>query len=409
MSTANAPKALISGASIAGPTLAYCLCRQGYDVTIVERAPKVRGGGYAIDIRGAAIDVVDRLGIGERLRSKHLDTARITFYGGDGREVASVRPQPRRDSGVRLDYELPRGDLTTELWAVTRDDVEYRFNDSIASIDDDGHGVDVVLRSGLERRVDLVFGADGLHSNVRNLVFGTESRFERYIGWCFAIVTLPNYGGMSEEVRVFNTPGRMAALYAAGESPAEIHGLLCFKTDKPPDGVLRDEQEMRELAVAAFGGVTTWEIPRLLDAIRVADDVYCDSVSQIRMPSWSKGRTALVGDAAHATSFLSGQGTSVSLVTPYVLGHELGLHRDHRHAFSAYEERCRDFAERNQAIADRNFGMCVETARDLWLRNAVIRFVAPALTKLRLAHRMGRKNREAYTAIDLAGYAVPSA
>jgi 2-polyprenyl-6-methoxyphenol hydroxylase-like FAD-dependent oxidoreductase len=342
-------KVLISGASIAGPALAYWLTRYGFEVTVVEKAAEIRGGGYAIDIRGTARDVVDRMGLLPQLRKAHVDTRKISFVDPAGALIAAIRPEAVTGGQEGLDLEVRRGDLADALYAPVRDTVEFLFNDSVATLEDRGDRVDVAFNGGSHRTFDLVIGADGLHSNTRSLVFGPEAKFHRYLGYTFAGFTLSNDLGLEHEAMNWNTPGRAAVLFAH-EPSDRLHGFLIFAQDEPPFDAFRNPEAQRDLVASKFPE-QTWQIPGLVAAMRTADDLFFDVVSQIHMPTWSKGRIALVGDAAHATSFMSGQGSSVSLVGAYVLAGELAGHADHTAAFAAYEHRTREFVEKNQALA----------------------------------------------------------
>ncbi|NEE36943.1 FAD-dependent oxidoreductase, partial [Streptomyces sp. SID7982] len=218
---------LISGASIAGPALAFWLNRYGFAVTVVEKAGALRGGGYPIDARGTALDVVRRMGILPRLRDAHIDLRRLTFLDEDGAEVASLAPHTVTGGVAGADLEVRRGALADALHSAVRDDVEFLFDDSIDTLDQHRHGVDVTFRRGGGRTFDLVVGADGLHSHTRGLVFGPEERFHRYLGYCFAGFTLPNTFGLVRETTMWSAPGRAAVLYAVGGDD-DVHGFLNF-------------------------------------------------------------------------------------------------------------------------------------------------------------------------------------
>jgi 2-polyprenyl-6-methoxyphenol hydroxylase-like FAD-dependent oxidoreductase len=347
--TGTTPKGtvLISGASIAGPTLAYWLTRAGYAVTVVERAPAVRSGGYPIDVRGTALEVVRRMGILPRLRDAHIDLRRLTFLDGNGGEVASVHPHAVTGGVEGRDLEVRRGDLTDALYLAVRDDVEFLFNDSVDTLAPSGDGLDVTFRGGGQRTFDLVFGADGTHSRTRELVFGPEAWFHRYLGYCFAVFPMRNTFGLSHETVMWNTPGRAAALYATGEDD-EVHAFLNFARPEPPSGVFANPEAQRELVAAVFADAG-WEVPGMLAAMHEADDVFFDGVSQIRMPRWHRGRVALAGDAAYAPSFLTGQGSSLALVGAYMLAGSLAG-RDHAAGFAAYEDGTREFVAINQGL-----------------------------------------------------------
>ncbi|MFK4067088.1 FAD-dependent monooxygenase [Streptomyces sp. NPDC029674] len=381
---------LISGASIAGPALAFWLNRHGYAVTVVEKASAPRDGGYPVDVRGTALEVVRRMGILPRLRDAHIDLRRLTFLGEDGSEVVSVDPHTLTGGVAGEDLEVPRGELTGALHAAVRDDVEFLFSDSIAALDQSGPGVDVTFRGGGSRTFDMVIGADGLHSRTRELLFGPEERFHRYLGYCFAGFTMRNALGLSRETVMWNTPGRAAALYAArdtGEGDDEVHAFLNFAQPEPPFGAFRDPRAQRDLVAAVFADAG-WEVPGMLAAMRDADDLFFDVVSQIRMPRWSSGRVALVGDAAYAPSFLTGQGSSLALVGAYMLASSLAG-RDHTTGFAAYERRTRAFVTVNQEqIGKGDAPLFPTTARGLERRNDMLLGLgtAPRSAKGRPAH-----------------------
>lgn len=356
--TAPKRKVLISGASIAGPVLAFWLNRYGYDVTVVEKAGTIRSGGYPIDVRGTALEVVRRMGILPRLQDMHIDLGRLTFLNGDGSEVTSLRPHIVTGGVVGRDVEVRRGDLTEVLYAAVRDDVEFLFNDSIETLQESGGGIDVTFRGGGRRTFDMVFGADGMHSHTRKMLFGPEEQFHRYLGYCFAVFTMPNTFGLSNETVMWNDPGRAAALYAVGGDD-EVHAFLNFSQPEPPLDVLPDPQAQRDLLATVFADAK-WEVPGMLAALRDADDLFFDMVGQIRMPHWSSGRVALVGDAAHAPSFLTGQGTSLALVGAYMLAGSLA-DRDHAAGFAAYEHSTRNFVTLNQNLVGKGGAMLFPT------------------------------------------------
>jgi 2-polyprenyl-6-methoxyphenol hydroxylase-like FAD-dependent oxidoreductase len=346
-------KVLISGASIAGPALAYWLHRYGFDVTVVERANAVRSGGYPIDVRGTAIGVVERMGLLPKLQSAHIDTRKLTFVDANGAPIAVIGPEALGGDSER-DIELPRGALTSLLYELTRNEaIRYRFSDSIDALQDDGASVNVRFKNGEKSgeydRFDIVVGADGLHSNTRALVFGPEEPFNRYLGRCFNLFSMPNRNGFSHEAIAYAEPGRAAVVYAVGDSET-LHAMLVFAADEAPFHSHPDIDKQRKRTTEKFAG-SGWEVPRMVEAMLHADDLYFDTVSQIHMPRWSSGRVVLVGDAAHAPSFLSGQGTSLALVGAYVLAGELANHANPADAFASYEQIVRPYVEANQALA----------------------------------------------------------
>ncbi|GAA4166376.1 FAD-dependent monooxygenase [Phytohabitans flavus] len=362
---------LVSGASIAGPALAFWLNHYGFNVTMVEKSPTPRRGGYPIDVRGTALEVVRKMGILPRLQDAHIDLRRLTFLAGDGSEVVSLHPHTVTGGVTGRDLEIRRGDLTAALHAALPADVELVFDESIDTLEQSDHGVEVTFRGGGRRTFDLVVGADGLHSRTRELVLGPEEQYHRYLGYCFAGFTVPNTFGLSHETVLWNTPGRAAALYAAGDGD-ELHALLSFARAEAPNGAFQDPQAQRDLVNEVFADAG-WEVPGLLAAVHEAEDLFFDGVSQIRMPRWSSGRVALVGDAAYAPSFLTGQGTSLALVGAYMLAGSLARH-DHTGGFAAYEHDTRGFVTANQdLIGNGDPTLLPTTAEALQQRNDRLR------------------------------------
>ncbi len=340
---------------------------------MVERAPAIRVGGYPIDIRGTAMGVIDRMGLRPQIEAAHIASRALTFVDTEGKTIGAIPVYDLTGNEAGQDVELSRGTLTTLLYGLTRHSkVRYRFDDSIEAIADDGAGVDVRFKSGERQRYDVVIGADGLHSHTRRLVFGPEEPFNHYLGYTFNLFSMPNDRGLSHGAIVYAEAGRAAVVLAVRDNPELFVGLI-FATQTPPFGARLDkaEQIRRNYAAFADGG---WEVPRLLDAMRQADDLFFDTVSQIRMPCWSKGRVALTGDAAYAPSFRSGQGTSIALVGSYVLAGEFAAHDDPADAFAAYERIVRPFVEANQALATREAGSLLlpRTREQLETRNRML-------------------------------------
>ncbi|MFT9479783.1 FAD-dependent monooxygenase [Streptomyces sp. Mo3] len=394
MNTAPKRTVLVSGASIAGPALAYWLHRYGFAVTLVEKAAALRGGGYPIDIRGTAVEVVRRMGVLPRLQDAHVAIRRISFVDVEGRPIAALRPEAISGGEEGHDLEIPRGELAEILYGAIRDDAELLFNDSIATLHDHDGGVDVTFRGGARRTFDLVIGADGIHSRTRGLAFGPEEPYHRYLGHSFAGFTMPNHLGLAHEGLTWNVPGRTAVLYAPRDGD-RVHAFLSFLRPDPPLDAFRDPAAQRDLVAGTFAGYA-WEIPRMVAAMRDSDDLFFDVVSQIHMPRWSTGRVALVGDAAYAPSFFSGQGSSLALVGAYVLAGELATGPDHADAYERYERTVRSFVEMNQALAtEGSASVSPRTPEDLARRNEALRDPSPVLNST---------GRKAHSALALPGY-----
>ncbi|MFG2191389.1 FAD-dependent monooxygenase [Streptomyces sp. NPDC048639] len=346
---------LISGASVAGLTAAYWLRRRGYEPTVVERAPGIRPGGHAIDVRGAALDVLERMGLLTEAQRARTQLRGMSMHDGDGNEL--WRSTEMTFSSGRLDsedIELLREDLTQLLYRQTREDVEYLFNDSLTTLDQDPHGISVSFERGRRRTFDLVVGADGLHSTVRQLAFSTERQFIRHLGPHLAVFSTHNFLGLDNWQVWLQDDTASYCIYPARDN-TEIRAMLGF-TSEPIDYDHRDTERQKSLLterMSHLGGDT----PRLLKAMWTASDFYFDAMAQIHMDRWSHGRAVLIGDAGYCPSPLSGQGTSLALVGAYVLADELDrAEGDHRAALPRYEERLRPFVELNQALATENPG-----------------------------------------------------
>jgi 2-polyprenyl-6-methoxyphenol hydroxylase-like FAD-dependent oxidoreductase len=341
---------LISGASAAGPSLAYWLHRYGFKPTVVERSPALRAGGYAIDLRGAAVNVAERMGILDDARKASTDLREVLFVDSKNQTLATMDANFGAGPGKAGDVELLRDDLAQILYAATRDNIDYIFGDSIASLSQHDHGVDVTFERGAPRTFDLVIGADGSHSNVRGLGFGQESLFSHYLGQHVAIFTIPNYLNLDRLWLMHYVPKKMAAIMQYG-SHKHTRALLMFASPKL-NYDHRDTEQQKNIVRKSFAEETGWQFPRLLQEMEHASDFYFDDVSQIRMDRWSNGRIALVGDAACGPTLITGQGTSMALVGAYVLAGELASAAgDYTTAFARYENECRSYMEQNQQIA----------------------------------------------------------
>ncbi|MBP1964515.1 FAD-dependent monooxygenase [Paenibacillus aceris] len=363
---------LISGASIAGPALAYWLIKYGFEVTIVERAPELRRGGYGVDIRGAAISVLERMGILEQVRAADTHMTGVYFMNKDG-QIAGQMSEASMGNQQGLDIEIMRDDLTDILYRLTKDTVRYIWGDSITAIVETESGAEVHFAHRKPQTFDFVVGADGLHSNVRSLTFGEEAQFKRSLGCYISIFTTPNYLKLDHSQQFFTVPGKTVGMYSARDN-TEAKGMFIFqspalKYDR------HDVEAQKELVVKVFGNETGWETQKLIHEMTDAKDFYFDEICQIHMPTWSKGRVTLVGDAAYGPSPLSGQGSSLAIVGAYVLAGELKeANGDFTKAFTAYEQKMRAFVQKNQKVGLVAAGGMIERSNfKIRVRNCMLR------------------------------------
>jgi len=401
LSTENR-RVLIVGASIAGPALAYWLHRHGFTPTVLERAPGLRPGGYKVDIRGAAIDVVEWMGLKPVLAGLETDMQFMSFVNSAGKRVASVPADLFMGRG-EADLEVMRGDLSRVLYDATRAEVEYIFGDSLQALEQTASGVDVTLQNTGARTFDLVVGADGLHSATREFAFGEESRFVKQLGHAVSIGSVPNHLRLDRWELIYSRPGRTVNLYSTGKD-ADAKALFLFTADEL-DYDRRDLAQQRKILRTRFTGAG-WETDRLLDGIDQAEDFYFDTVSQVELATYSAGRVSLVGDAAYCPSFASGQGSSLALVGAYVLAGELkAAGGEHTKAFARYEQLMRPYAEKNLQLGRDNLGrMVAKSGLQSWL-GAVMLKVLPRLPgKDAMIAKLTRPIHDAARAITLEEY-----
>jgi 2-polyprenyl-6-methoxyphenol hydroxylase-like FAD-dependent oxidoreductase len=347
----NNTNVLISGASIGGTTLAYWLNRHGFNVTVVERAPGLRAGGQALDVRGPALEVAERMGVLGELRGRTTGMRGMSMVDGAGTELFSTTEQTFTGGAVDSpDIEVMRDDLCEVLYRAAVGDVEYLFGDSIAAIGQDDDGVQVTFERGAPRTFDLVVGADGLHSNVRRLVFGAESEFITHLGTYLAVFTAPNFLDL-DHWQVFCQGGTVGGGIMSARDNAEARVYVGFESAEPLDYDVRDTRQQRRILAERLAGAG-WEFPRALTYMWDAPDFHFDSMSQIHLDDWSRGRVVLLGDAGYCGSPLSGQGTSMAMVGAYVLAGELAAaDGDHRAGFAAYQGELADYVAGNQRLA----------------------------------------------------------
>ncbi|HEY3607568.1 MAG TPA: FAD-dependent monooxygenase [Pseudonocardiaceae bacterium] len=340
---------LISGASIAGPAVAYWLARWGYTPTVVERAPAPRPGGQTVDLRGAGRTVIERMGLLDRAREVSLDQRGFALVDRSGRITARLPADAFGGEGIISEIEILRGDLGQVLYDATRPTTEYLFNDTITGLRQDDDGVDVTFENAAPRRFAFVVGADGLHSVVRSLAFGPESDYLRPIDCYTAWFTTPAGGDLDGWFLMFNAPGGLVVSVRPGRLPGENKVGLSFRA-APIAYDRRNVAAQKEILTQRFAGLG-WRTPDLLASAHTASDFFFDSMGQVRMDTWSRGRVALLGDAGYCPTPLTGLGTSLALVGAYVLAGELAAARgDHRVAFARYDEIMRPYVTGGQQL-----------------------------------------------------------
>jgi 2-polyprenyl-6-methoxyphenol hydroxylase-like FAD-dependent oxidoreductase len=395
-------RVLISGAGVAGLTAAFWLRHYGFAPTIVERSPALLTGGYKIDVRGTALQVLKRMEIHDVVVAAGTAMQGALLVDKDGKVINAMSGDA---FGHRTgeDVEIIRGTLCQILMDHISD-AEFIFGDSIQSISQSGDGVRVEFSRNSARQFDFVIGADGLHSNVRALVFGEETRFVHELGLYLCVYTVPNYLHLDRLEVQYSELGRVAAIWS---SRGDANAKACFGFAAPSVHIdLRDKAQQQQVLKTVYDGIG-WEVPRLLELMPGAPDLYFDAAAQIHMAQWSRGRVALAGDAGYCASPMSGQGTSLALIGAYVLVGELAAASGaYQTAFQRYEKEMRPFVALNQELAVKSAQLMQrkEKAVSTWLLEQIMR-LAPGRMIEFFIDRSTRRIQHAANAITLKDYA----
>ncbi|MDT8886229.1 FAD-dependent monooxygenase [Aquirufa sp. LEPPI-3A] len=340
----KAKKILISGASIAGPTLAFWLNRYGFEVTIVERAESLRLGGQNVDIKGAAQKIAQWMGIEEEIRAADTGELGVLFVDKNNVTKAAL---PKGESNLGTsELEILRGDLVKILYEHTKENVEYLFGNQIIALDEHQDGVKVTFQNGEIRDFDLVICADGIRSRTRSLIFGDEP-FVKPVGLYVSYFTIPRASSDSRWARWYNaTDARV--IFMRPDNEGTTRASFSFMSE--PMGYEKLSQEEQKALLHEKFVDAGWEAQRVLAALDNNAEVYFDAISQVYAPRWSKGRCAMTGDAAFCPSPLTGMGVSLSVVGAYILAGELSRHADYPEAFEAYDRAFRPYVTKIQKL-----------------------------------------------------------
>lgn len=336
---------LISGASFAGLTLAYWLNKFGYRVTVVELGRELRTTGSPIDVRGEALEVAREMGIYDQVKA-HEFVHTDEIVNADDETLATFAINTLEE--YLGDIEIHRGDLVEIIYgAIPKDEVEIIFQNSIAALIQHEDHVEVSFEKGERKSYDFVFGADGVHSAVRNLAFGPEENYKKFLGVYFAFAKADHIhtGRPKSTGIVYRELGKQAVIY---QFKSGANAILLFRAPKL-DWNHRDQDQSKQILKDYFGTSTNWKLPEILDAMLSADDLYFDEACQIHMPSWTKGRVALIGDAGYAPSFFTGMGTSLAMQGAMLLAKEMHENEHYEAAFEKYNSIFKPFVEEIQA------------------------------------------------------------
>ncbi|HXE24945.1 MAG TPA: FAD-binding domain [Roseiarcus sp.] len=392
---------LISGAGIAGPTVAFWLNAAGFQTTIVERAPRLRAGGYVLDFWGKGYDIAERMGLADELKRAGYRMREMRIVDARGERITGFGTRVFQDlTGGRF-TTLARADLSRLLFERVRGQTEVLFGDEIVSLEERPGRIEAQFRHAGVRSFDLIIGADGLHSNVRSLAFGPQQQFETDLGYVVAAFETQAYRPRDENVYViYSEPRQMVARFALRGDRTLF--LFVFTDDDGRSPAMPDPEAQKAMLRRRYGG--GWECAQILACLDRTPDLYFDRVAQIKMPSWSRGRVALIGDAAFCVSLMAGQGSALAMTAAYVLAGELAKAGGrHDEAFRRYETLLRTFMDSKQKGAQRfSAAFAPRTRFGLFARNQVVRACAiPGVAKLALS-------RDIADTLELPDYSWPA-
>jgi 2-polyprenyl-6-methoxyphenol hydroxylase-like FAD-dependent oxidoreductase len=382
-------RAVVCGAGIAGLALSQRLSADGWDATVVEKSPGPRRTGYMMDFFGLGYDAAEAMGVLPRLHELSYRIDEASYVDQSGRRRAGLSFGRFRKTMCGRLLSIMRPDLELALREAVEGQVDLRFDTSVLSIVNRTEKVSVTLSDGQVVEADLLVGADGIHSTVREQVFGREERFLRYLGFHTAAYVFddPTINRLvAKRVCLTDTVNRQMGLYGLRDGRVAV-----FTVHRSTDATLPpDAQE----AVRSVYGSLGWVVPEALALCPPSEEIYYDQVAQIEVPHWSTDRVTLVGDAAHAVSLLAGQGASLGIAGAYVLAEQLA-HADSVPAgLARYEEVWRPVVTDKQQVARKGMQWFLpQNRRQILLRRLMLRLsgipVANALLGTTLVGKSG--------------------
>lgn len=339
---------LISGAGIAGLTLAYWLHKFGFKPMLIEKRPDLRAEGYLIDFYGSGFDVAEKMGILDQLQAKHYPVDQLKFVNSQGKISATLDVDKFRKLLNFRHFNFMRGDLASVLYESIKNTVPIKFNTSIVQMHTHSDKVEVEFSDGTSQDYDIVIGADGIHSRTREILWGRESQFENFLGYYVSCGIIENFLNDSDVFYSYMEPKKQASVYAIRGN--RLATLFAFKSDRRH---FITHQQQLDVLDDVFGNMG-WIVPQILAAMKHSAHLYFDVVLQIKLTPWYRGRVALVGDACQCLTLLAGQGASMAMAGAYLLATELyQTQGDYQVAFPAYQAKLKPEIDKRQLQAQK--------------------------------------------------------
>lgn len=362
-------KVLISGASIAGLSTAYWMNRLGYQVTVVEMASEPRTAGAAVDLRGITVDIAKRMGIFEQLKADRLHVEMVEFKNAEDVTEGSILLANDDAELPEDEIEIERDKFIPYLFNELKNDVEFIFKNSITALNETEDNIQVTFKDGLQKTFHLVLGCDGMHSGVRKIWFGDETEYAHFLNAYFSLTIVNKLLVKQKTMQMYNVPDKAITLNAYNNKTDII---FCFYSENEIPYDYRDIEQQRKIITDQFSG-QSWRTSELLEEVQQSKNFYFDKFCQIKMPSWTKGRVALVGDAGYCASPAAGMGASLSMNGAAALADALEKHNGNfKLAFEDYNKNLRPFIEEVQAMAELNVkeNFIPRTEEEIRKRNA---------------------------------------
>ena len=329
-------RVLVSGASFAGLVTAYWMNKMGYKVTIIEIGDHLKMGGTPVDIKDGTVDIVKRMGLLEQIKARRVGPEKWEFKNADDITKHTVLLEKLPDN----EFEIERDVLLNMLFRLVKNDVNFIFGSSITSLQEEESCMSVTFKDGTQQQFELVFGCDGIHSTVRKIWFGPEAEYAHFLGQYFSVAITNKLLVEEGTYQMYAEPNKGVALYAYNRKTDII---FTFRPEKEIPYDFRNQDQHKKIISAQFEGMG-WRTAELKKELLHAESFYFDRFCQIKMPSWTKGRVALVGDAGYCASPAAGMGGSLAIIGATALADAFEKHKGNfESAFEAYHKELQPF------------------------------------------------------------------